>query len=199
MNKSESKYFNTAKKMDLALIDLLKKKPFDYITVSDLCKKAEVNRSTFYLHYENMGDLLAETTRYVLDEFIAYFPVNAETFSLNIQKGDLEELNFINSKYLTPYLNYIKDNKAVFATFLSHMQTFDFENVYRRMFVHIFDPILDRFQYPKADRKYVMKYYLSGINAISTEWIADDCRKSVEEITKIISDCVFGLNRKKEL
>ena len=31
------------------------------------------------------------------------------------------------------------------------MQTFDFENVYRRMFVHIFDPILDRFQYPKAD------------------------------------------------
>ena len=30
MNKSESKYFNTAIKMDLALIALLKKKPFEY-------------------------------------------------------------------------------------------------------------------------------------------------------------------------
>ena len=38
MNKSESKYFNTATKMDLALISLLKKKPFEYITVSDINK-----------------------------------------------------------------------------------------------------------------------------------------------------------------
>ena len=36
MNKSESKYFNTATKMDLALISLLKKKPFEYITVSEI-------------------------------------------------------------------------------------------------------------------------------------------------------------------
>ena len=47
MNKSESKYFNTATKMDLALISLLKKKSFDYITVSEICETASVNRSTF--------------------------------------------------------------------------------------------------------------------------------------------------------
>jgi len=63
MNKSESKYFNTAVKMDLSLISLLKKKPFDYITVSEICKAAGVNRSTFYLHYENIGELLNETAR----------------------------------------------------------------------------------------------------------------------------------------
>ena len=56
MNKSESKYFNTAVKMDTALMSLLKKKPFEYITVRELCETAGVNRSTFYLHYENMGD-----------------------------------------------------------------------------------------------------------------------------------------------
>ena len=61
MNKSESKYFNTATKMDLALISLLKKKPFEYITVSEICETAGVNRSTFYLHYETVGDLLDET------------------------------------------------------------------------------------------------------------------------------------------
>ena len=40
MNKSESKYFNTAKKMDDALIALLETKPFEYITVKEICEKA---------------------------------------------------------------------------------------------------------------------------------------------------------------
>lgn len=40
MNKSESKYFNTAIKMDKALIKLLDKKPFDYITVKEICQEA---------------------------------------------------------------------------------------------------------------------------------------------------------------
>ena len=47
MNKSESKYFNTAVKFDKALLSLLEKKPFEYITVSELCVEAGVNRSTF--------------------------------------------------------------------------------------------------------------------------------------------------------
>lgn len=73
MKKSESKYFNTATKMDLALIALLKKKPFEYITVSEICQTAGVNRSTFYLHYETIGDLLNETARYLLNDFLTYF------------------------------------------------------------------------------------------------------------------------------
>lgn len=61
MNKNESKYFNTALFMNEALLSLLEKKNFEYITVKELCNKAGVNRSTFYLHYETMNDLLNET------------------------------------------------------------------------------------------------------------------------------------------
>ncbi len=50
MNKSESKYFNTALKMDEALIDLLKEKELEFITVKEICERAGVNRSTFYFH-----------------------------------------------------------------------------------------------------------------------------------------------------
>ena len=52
MNKSESKYYNTALLMDEALLLLLEKKDYDYITIKEICEKAGVNRSTFYLHYE---------------------------------------------------------------------------------------------------------------------------------------------------
>ena len=73
MNKSESKYFNTAVRMDEALISLLARKDFAYITVREICETAGVNRSTFYLHYENTGDLLEEAVRYTEERFSAAF------------------------------------------------------------------------------------------------------------------------------
>ena len=65
MNKNESKYFNTARLMDEAFLQLLAKKDYEYITVKEICLKAGVNRSTFYLHYENMDDLLKESVFYI--------------------------------------------------------------------------------------------------------------------------------------
>ena len=56
MNRSESRYFATAARMDEAFLTLLAKKDFEYITVKEICEVAEVNRSTLYLHYETMSD-----------------------------------------------------------------------------------------------------------------------------------------------
>lgn len=74
MDKNESKYFLTASLMDEALLLLLQKKDFEFITVKELCKKAGVNRSTFYLHYETMDDLLLETVEKLNKDFSAIFP-----------------------------------------------------------------------------------------------------------------------------
>ena len=196
MNKSESKYFNTATKMDLALIALLKKKPLDYITVSEICEKAGVNRSTFYLHYETVSDLLDETARYLLNDFLSYFSTDTKSIALNLEKCQLDDLIFICDKYLTPYFTYIKDNKEVFGTALANNKTLGFEDVYKRMFDNIFNPILDRFQYPQYpqnDRQYVMIYYLNGINAIVSEWLKNGCDKPINELSELVSVCVFGL------
>ena len=193
MNKSESKYFNTATKMDLALISLLKKKPFEYITVSEICETASVNRSTFYLHYETISDLLDETTRYLLDDFRSYFP----TDTIDLVCCDRNELVFVCDKYLTPYLTYIKNHKEVFGTAITHNKILKFEDVHKRLFDNIFNPILDRFHYPSNTRQYVMMYYLNGINAIVLEWLKNGCDKSIAEISELISVCIYGLNKDK--
>ena len=192
MNKSESKYFNTAVKMDLALISLLKKKPFDYITVREICETAGVNRSTFYLHYETVGDLLDEATQYLLDDFLSYFSEDTKSIALNLKNCKLHKLIFICDKYLTPYLTYVRDHKEVFGTALLHNQTFGFEDVYKRMFEHIFDPILERFRYPAHNRQYVMLYYLNGIHAIVMEWLRNGCDRPISELSEIISICIYG-------
>lgn len=43
-----------------AMIDLIVQKPLNSITVTDLCAKADINRSTFYLHYRGVHELLEE-------------------------------------------------------------------------------------------------------------------------------------------
>jgi len=82
MNRSQSKYFNTALLMDEALILLLEKKDFEFITIKEICAKAGVNRSTFYFHYENINDLIKECDNYLNEKFIDKYKGKEE---LNIE------------------------------------------------------------------------------------------------------------------
>ena len=192
MNKAESKYFNTAIRFNKALLSLLEKKPFEFITISEICEKAGVNRSTFYLHYENTADLLKETTAYVLENFASYFSIDAESVVAQFASCELQDLKFINEKYLHPYLSFIKDNQRVFSAVLSQPKAFDSIAIFKRLFDYVFKPILDRFHYPRDEQNYVMMFYLNGITAVITEWLKDGCQKSIEDISAIIHICIYG-------
>ena len=192
MNKNETRYFRTAEKMDVAMIKLLEKKDFEYITVKEICVAAGVNRSTFYLHYENTVDLLRETTQYITDGFLDYFEVDKSQLKFNYDSDPVEELIFITPQYVIPYLTYIKENQQVFKTSLKHFGAFGFEGVYKKMREHIFSPILDRFGVAEAEKEYILRFYLMGVTAIVMEWLNNGCSEDYETICKIISDCILG-------
>lgn len=92
MNKSESKYFHTALRMDEALIALLEEKDLEYITVKEICRQAGVNRSTFYLHYETIADLVNEALEMINQRFLSYFPQQEEKVLGNMSGRKREEL-----------------------------------------------------------------------------------------------------------
>ena len=192
MNKNESKYFNTAIKMDEALITLLEKKDFAYITVKEICDAAGVNRSTFYLHYENTSDLLKETTRYMIDKHLAYYDIDRKRMSLQFETCKREELLFITDEYLVPYLTFIKDNQRLFRVSIKQFNSLNMAEVYSKMFEYIFSPILERFHVPEKERAYVMKFYLTGVFAIVMEWLDKNCSDDMETVTRVITDCVMG-------
>ena len=171
---------------------LLEKKDFEYITIKEICALAEVNRSTFYLHYENTSDLLKETTQYITDSFLSYFSVEKQSIDLKFENTDLKELVFITPEYLSPYLTFIKENQRVFKTSIKQFGSMDFNGVYNKMFKYIFNPILERFDFPENSRPYVLKFYLTGITAIVMEWLENDCSEEIDNIIKIIIDCVVG-------
>lgn len=195
MNKSESKYFNTAIKMDISFLELLEEKDFEYITVKEICKKAGVNRSTFYLHYETVADLLSESVEYINKHFLDYMKINSIDFASKLHDCPPEELNLITPQYLTPYLSYIKEHKSIFRTTVKNAGVLNLDKSYSAMFKYIITPIMDRFKIPQERRNYIMSFYISGLMAIISEWLKDDCKDSIEEVIKIIEDCVLPDNK----
>lgn len=190
MNKNESKYFNTAAKMDQAFLELLEKKDFSYITVKEICAKAGVNRSTFYLHYETVEDLLSESVEYMNEQFLSHMKQDTEVFMTRIKECPVEQLYLVTPKYLKPYLSYIQEHKRIFYTAITKASTLRLDDSYNRMFRHVFTPILDRYQVPVEDRRYMMAFYIQGMMAIITEWLKDDCKDSMEHIMAVIQRCV---------
>ena len=122
MNKSESKYYNTALLMNQALVELLNKKDFEFITVKEICVKAGVNRQTFYLHYDTVNDLLEECVDNSNKKFVSYFKENTREFFDKLKTGTKEDLILITPKYLTPYLTYIKENQVIYQVAVKHTQ-----------------------------------------------------------------------------
>lgn len=114
MNKSESKYFHTALRMNEALISLLEKKDLEFITVKEICETAGVNRSTFYLHYETISDLMNETVEMVDKRLLSYFSQRERDVLSEMNGADLKELVLVSRAYLLPYLRFIRDNKHVY-------------------------------------------------------------------------------------
>jgi AcrR family transcriptional regulator len=135
MNKNESKYFNTALLMDEALLLLLEKKDFAFISVKEICQKAGVNRSTFYLHYENTNELLEETIELLNEKFVSSFP---KDLVLTAKNRILTSPDF-----LTPYLNFVKENKRVYKLIHQKPELFSTDKAFRKMYKDIFNPALD--------------------------------------------------------
>lgn len=190
MKKSESKYFNTALLMNQAFIDLLNKKEFEFITVKEICEKAGVNRSTFYLHYESIWDLLEESIENMNKKFVTYFKKEVNCFIEKIKSCPIEELVLITPEYLTPYLTFIKENKTLHQVAVKNSIMMKSIEKFNSLNKNVFKPIFNRLGIDEKSGNYMISYYLNGITAIINEWIKNNCVDEIGYIEQIIINCV---------
>jgi AcrR family transcriptional regulator len=59
-NKIDRRIQRTCKALRTALLELIKEKGYDAISIEDITERANVGRATFYLHYKDKEDLLLE-------------------------------------------------------------------------------------------------------------------------------------------
>ena len=188
MNKSESKYFNTSLLMNQALLILLETKDFEYITVKEICEKAGVNRSTFYLHYENTIDLFNETVERLNKDFTNSF--STKNVSSVIKDGTPNDAIFIKYEFLIPYLEFVKRNKRILKTIHSKPEIFKNDSIYNKLKQEVFYPALNKFNVKENEKPYLLEFFTRGVSGIVNTWIGLDCKDPIEEIAKLIVDCV---------
>lgn len=190
MNKNESRYFKSAEKMHTALISLIENKDFELITVKEICAEAGVNRSTFYLHYDNTNDLLRETIEAAYKDFFSRFSADGPK-KIDIEDKKNEELFLVTPKYLMPYLEFVEENRKLFYVMYEKNEMMGAEKTYDKWFKEIFGPILTRFGVSETEQPFIMIFYLNGIIGVVNEWIARDCAESKDEIIGIIQKCIL--------
>lgn len=72
--KQNLKYQSTDKAIIDALLDMLKEMELRQVTVAELCRRVEINRATFYLHYQDVPDALKKTEAAVNSKLTGLIP-----------------------------------------------------------------------------------------------------------------------------
>lgn len=188
MNRSEAKFHNTAIKMHDALIKLLDKHEFSDITVSEICREAGVNRSTFYAHYDNTYDLLQETRK----DFFRSFLNSFENEDISLEHLSAEETSvFVSPKYLVPFLEFMKQNRKMFQTYMNNLDFIDTEEVFSFFRNTVFAPIIYKFHPANPNIiLYMTTFFVQGVFTIVLEWLSNDCEDDVSLICEVIMMCV---------
>ena len=99
-----------------ALLELLEEKSLEKITVTQVCSKSDVNRSTFYAYYQDVGELLSELEDGVLEKIPGAQKVP-------VARTDSE---FIDT--LERFFDYVKENRRLFTILLIRRDSGNFNH-----------------------------------------------------------------------
>ena len=157
-----------------ALMDLLKEKgSVAKISVRELCDRAELNRSTFYAHYNEPNDLLMEIETELLDATEEHL------------KKIGEENDAGAHKYILSFLQYIKQNDKQFRTLLIDSADPEFRSRFMQQSIIQFVENLI-IELPKELEQYIFSYILNGSTGIIIQWIRSDYAVNENEIVNLL-------------
>lgn len=166
MNKpNNQKRKNSIEKIEKTFLNLIQKKNIDEISVSEICKICQLNRSTFYSNYVDIYDL-----------------VNKVKLKMKKDFGDFQISK--NSKldkdgFLTMF-QYIKDNQIFFKTY------FKLESISPEYQIPYHTDLAKKY-YDNKHIDYHIEFFKAGLNAVINKWLNGGCKESPEEISEIIA------------
>lgn len=85
MKKEDMRTVRTKKALKKAMTILMLKESIETISVTDICKEAEINRVTFYTHYTDKYELLHE----LLHDIVLIIDKENQMYYLKNQTGDI--------------------------------------------------------------------------------------------------------------
>jgi len=167
MNKANNKRRKESQqKIEMIFTKMLEEKELYQISVTEICKQANMNRSTFYANYEDVYDLAKQIKTHLLEDVMALYQEE--------WKEQRSEHNYLK------LFQHIRENQALYRTYFK--LTTD-------------DEIFEMIGYSKEDAKqylenqyvdYHIAFFASGLNGVIKKWLRQGCKETPEEIYYVI-------------
>lgn len=160
-------------------IRLLNKKKLHNITVTELAKACNIERKTFYYHYDNLTELVKEIFDEELDRVIEEF--NETLF--------WEESFILVAKF-------ILDNKKV----VKHIYESDYRIDLEKYIFSISGEIMRKYviraakdtKAQEVDIKLIAYFYQCALSSALVQWLATDMKTDPKTITRRIGELMDG-------
>lgn len=160
-NKKDNQRVKITKKIIReTLVDMIGEMSINKITVSSLCKRAEINRSTFYNYYDDIYDLLKK----IEDEIFTEIKEDVEKHELDGSRS------FTDAQHM---LEKIKENKKLYCILAENYNDKEFFNKIKDIGKTI---CINKWKHmnPKLDHKYLEALYIVYSNGhfnLMMEWL----------------------------
>ena len=163
--KKESK-----QKIKKAFFELIQTKEINEINITDLVKKAGINRSTFYVNYIDIYDLADKLREEMFNDILELYKEEA-----------------IKQKHCYNYLklfSHIKENQIYYKTMLK--LNFDFMEYYYDD-NNLDESAMIKYYGSIKNMDYHIEFFKAGMMAIIKKWLLNDCKESPEDMIEIIN------------
>lgn len=166
MNTSNNKRKReSVERIEKVFIELLQSRELGEIRVSDICKRAELNRTTFYANYADIYSL-ADSIRDKLEKSVA------ELYREELDTG-------VNSNDYLKLFRHIQENQIFYRIYFK----LGYDNNYK---ILAYDTALAREHFQNQFIEYHMEFFRSGLTKIIKMWLENGCRESPEDMFSII-------------
>lgn len=167
-----------------AFIQLLEDSQIERITIRQISDKADINRGTFYLNYDDKYALLEEME----DEQIADLKKLVDIRKVNLAQKTAEEfIEIFSNEVIKKAIIHISENIEFYHAILNLDRTSKIEE-------RITDMILSNINYLIGENNtvygvpddYYLRYVSGALMSMVKYWVHDEKRVSIEELVQYI-------------
>ena len=176
--KVDQRVRHTRNLLKNALVQLMQEQHISKISVRALCDVAGINRSTFYMHYNDQYDMLNKIEQEVLDNLNEY-----------LEKQDLNYSNPISVQVLTSILDYFKENVELFRALLSE----NCDNAFQKDILELAQVISSQISQSldTKTRDYIKTFCLTGAISMLHKWLEAGMDESSEQMSEFIIQVLY--------
>jgi len=183
MEKKEYRSAARSRKMiRQAFFEILKEKSFEKITVTDIVKRADVNRSTFYAHYPDVMGVVEE----IQEEILEY----TQNFMDNINFKDFYE----NPKpHLQSIVKLVAENNELYRLLMtSAMATKQLDKLKYIIIERTLETLegTNRFE-SRFELEFATRFFMGGVVDVYTQWLNGVIDCSLEDITDQLANMLL--------